>query len=222
MRDCPVIQCADGSLGGCLDVCERDPATGACGWVYRECPAGPCDADGCEPGRCRWDSDCPAGSHCEGSSVCPRGSVCIWEGEPGTCVPDDTDTCTDEACGPQPLCATYQCWDGSWAGCTGQCSRDAATGTCGWEVRACPPEACSIDECGPPPPCGAPLQCADGSIAGCSCERDAASGACGWISHGCPDPGRSCGERECPEGTYCCNPLESLCVPEGSDIACAY
>jgi hypothetical protein len=43
-------------------------------------------SDDC-PQVCDFDEDCAPGEICEGSSVCPPDVVCIWEGEPGICVP---------------------------------------------------------------------------------------------------------------------------------------
>ncbi len=149
-RECPIVQCADGSEGGCLDICERDAATGACGWVYRECPAEACTSDAdcpysfcwhgaCQPeGACRWDSDCAPTARCDGSSVCPPDVVCVWEGEPGWCGPIDDTACTPEECGPARECPLVQCADGSEGGCLDICERDAATGVCGWVYRECP------------------------------------------------------------------------------------
>ena len=244
-----------------------------------------------DDGICRDDKECPGGMHCEGSSLCPSDVDCIWSGEPGKCVADDS-RCSEQECGPLLRCPIYECWDGSWGGCVNECLRDSETGECGRPVRECPPrkcedsdcgrspcpskqcsdgswttdcsceynpsadachwepinscddwcdpntltsdtvtdacegrcrwdsdcsdgthcegssvcapgaecgwagepgrcvpdsDPCSFDECGPPPPCGAPMECKDGSYAGCSCERDPASGSCGWVNQGCAE-----------------------------------
>jgi hypothetical protein len=60
----------------------------------------------------------------------------VWEGEPGTCVPDPPAECGLDECGPPPPCAPLACSDGTVAGCS--CRRDPATHTCGWIHDTCP------------------------------------------------------------------------------------
>ncbi len=71
-----------------------------------------------------------------------------------------TDTgvlCDDpSACGPAIRMPAVTCWDGSIGGNTGRCLKQA-DGTCGWEIRDCPPESgCT----GKPGECGSERYCA--------------------------------------------------------------
>jgi hypothetical protein len=212
---CPALLCSDGSTAGCTGVCERDPATGLCGYSYRECPPD-------EPA-CATDADCPPGWFCDGSSVCPDGVQCFWEGEPGVCKPRDGGGFEEGRCAHDSDCREGQVCVGSslcpedvvcvWAGEPGYCE---------W------PTDCSIDACGPPPPC-APLECSDGNIAGCSCKLDPASNSCGWIHDTCSEPpsselcepvecGRSvCPSQQCDDGTWtgacdCVRTADGVCA----------
>jgi len=115
---------------GCVD----DPACGRCaadsdcppGSTCNTCPPDPscplctvCGPPVCEPISCGFDEDCPPRSHCEGSSVCPPKVVCIWEGEPGICVPDKPccDPARQPGAGENPFCfeGASCCADGQWA-----------------------------------------------------------------------------------------------------------
>lgn len=84
----------------------RDPADG----VY--------DDSCCEPLSCADDRDCKEGTHCEGSSVCPEDVVCVWEGEPGICVPD-VACFSSQDCGESQYCSVE---DGD---CKSPCDDDA-------------------------------------------------------------------------------------------------
>jgi len=53
-----------------------------------------------------------------------------------TTPPSNSASCSDSACGPQPLLPNYPCTDGSDGGPTGKCLRKA-TGACSWEIRKC-------------------------------------------------------------------------------------
>lgn len=121
---------------------------------------------------------------------------------------DAATTCTDDACGPAPLGATWLCPDGSVGGVTGRCIQHA-DGVCGWETRDCPPppvDECSYDECGPAPE-SPTIICPDGSLGGNTgrCLRNA-DGACGWEYRECPTvcSGIAC-DLACPPGTT--NPI---------------
>lgn len=52
-----------------------------------------------------------------------------------------TDCSAPNACGPAPGMPAITCSDGSIGGNTGKCIQQA-DGTCGWEIRQCPPSAC--------------------------------------------------------------------------------
>lgn len=67
------------------------------------------------------------------------------------CVPNG-DECTEAECGPAPGCPAELCSDGSIGGCTGRCIR-RDSGTCGWEIRTCPPGPDNLqwyETCGDP------------------------------------------------------------------------
>lgn len=70
----------------------------------------------------------------------------------------------------------------------------------------CPgPLVCSTERgvCNPPP--------------GCDPSREICAAVCYGLCEppGGRPPAERCGEAVCTPGTYCCNPLRSLCVPEG-------
>jgi len=133
--------------------------------------------DGCLGGPIGCVGECVAqGPACEYPECKPDEMlVCIGDnicGYPCTCEPKE---CTEEECGPPPLCPAYECPDGSWAGCTGECERSEETGECGYVVRQCPddPTVCEYPECSK----GETLICIGDNICGypCSCEPDDAS-----------------------------------------------
>lgn len=76
-----------------------------------------------------------------GPSCGGNASRCVSDGK-GACawdVPECTaPRCTPAACGPAPGAPNVRCIDGSTGGPTGQCTRTSGSGTCGWEMRACP------------------------------------------------------------------------------------
>jgi|GEM_PF-2586793 len=171
----PSYVCADGSPGGPTGRCIR-MADSSCAWEIRDCPepcsdtlpvcdmtcpsgtAHPvdeCDRTHtcrCEPEDCsdipECDLACPQGTH---NPTDDRGCVHTCE-----CIPDVTGDCTEEECGPAPMCPAYECWDGSIAGCTGRCYR-MDNGDCGWEIRECPSQ----------PPCGDEYGACDAGLVCC-------------------------------------------------------
>jgi hypothetical protein len=63
---------------------------------------------------------------------------------------------------------------------------------------------CSTEQgvCNPPP--------------GCNPDREICPAICfGTCEPITPPPSKVCGEVVCPQGTRCCNPLRSICVPPG-------
>jgi hypothetical protein len=70
-RDCPP--------GSVCNRCDSTP----------DHPCNTCRPPGCVPLICDFDDDCPPGSRCVGSSVCPPDVVCVWEGRPGVCLPEE-------------------------------------------------------------------------------------------------------------------------------------
>jgi hypothetical protein len=51
---------------------------------------------------------------------------------------------------------------------------------------------------------------------GCNPEREICPAICfGTCEPTTPPPSKRCGDIVCPQGTRCCNPLQSICVPPG-------
>ncbi|OIP41343.1 MAG: hypothetical protein AUK47_06445 [Deltaproteobacteria bacterium CG2_30_63_29] len=245
--EAPSIICPDGSVGGNTGRCLTAD-DGTCGWEMRQCP------DPCTDTIPNCFLACPEGTHnptdecgrvltCEcAANDCSDIPECELSCGPGThnpvdalgcthsceCAPDATD-CTDQECGPAPMCAAYLCEDGSTAGCTGLCYR-LDDGTCGWEIRECPAPTdpkCTDLECGPAPDCPTYL-CEDGSTAGCTdlCYR-LDDGTCGWEIRECPAPTdlkwwATCGDPVCQghtaSGLPACTTetIGDPCSPDGA------
>lgn len=123
----------------------------------------------------------------------------LWLGSQApSCVPVepvDPAECTDEECGPPPLCPVYECPDGSMAGCTGPCVRNE-DGQCGWVVRDCPDPCADIPQCEflCPPGTHNPTD-EHGCVHTCECVPDAecTPEECG--------PAPDCPVYECPDGS---------------------
>lgn len=101
-------------------------------------------------------------------------------------VPIGGDECDPSACGPALGLPTTMCADGSTGGNTGRCVAQGDPTTCSWEVRQCPPVACTPTDCGPIPPVFPGTSV--------SCER-VADGSCQWTgttNPSCDDPA-ACG-----------------------------
>jgi len=130
--------------------------TDACGRVHTcECVPEDCsDVPQCE-------FECPADTH---NPVDARGCTHTCE-----CAPDSGD-CTDEECGPAPMCPAYECDDGSLGGCTGRCYR-LTDDSCGWEIRNCPSDALRwYWTCGDPV-CGGPGGHRESGLPECTTEE---------------------------------------------------
>jgi hypothetical protein len=113
---------ADCPAGSACNACPIDPSCPLCAV---------CGPPVCEPRACAFDPDCPPGSHCEGSSVCPPDVVCVWEGEPGVCVPDRCcDPSLEPGAGDNPFCfeGASCCANGEWACNQGDGSPSCVTG----------------------------------------------------------------------------------------------
>jgi len=184
----PAYICPDGSPGGFTGRCLLQDS-GACGWEIRDCPEpcsdtlpecdlacpegahNPTDACGrvhtceCVPEDCsdvpQCEFECPADTH---NPVDARGCTHTCE-----CAPDSGD-CTDEECGPAPMCPAYECDDGSLGGCTGRCYR-LTDDSCGWEIRNCPSDALRwYWTCGDPV-CGGPGGHRESGLPECTTEE---------------------------------------------------
>jgi hypothetical protein len=133
----PSMVCADGTVAG--PMCERNTATGVCGWIVTSCPEDPCDpATGMTCVECPADSCGPAPAI---AAICPDGTtadmVCGPSSDTTMCdwrfVCPGGDGCDDTACGPPPG-ASPMCSDGSAAEAICAASAD---GMCGWAFQ-CP------------------------------------------------------------------------------------
>ena len=124
--------CADGSTGGYTGQCLRD-ASGACSWEFRNCPT-TCTYDGksYNIGSTFPSTDGCNTCSCDGVNVVCTKNIC-------------PNPCQDADCGAKLDCGTHQCADGSVAGCTNNCVRDA-NGTCSREVRQCPTACQTLGE----------------------------------------------------------------------------
>ncbi|MBI4917509.1 MAG: hypothetical protein HY825_16840 [Acidobacteria bacterium] len=195
----PGMPCPDGTLPA--PDCVRN-LDGACGWEPT-CPPPPpiCAPEECGP-MPMAAVRCPDGSTAD--TVCDPGpdGVCGWH-----FVCPTLPLCPPEECGPALGMPAYVCADGSLGGNTGRCLRDPATGTCGWEIRDCPP-GCEPEACGPMP--GMPtVLCEDGSVGGFTGRcLPGPDGACGWEILECPPA--------CTPET--CGPLPEIAMicPDGS------
>jgi hypothetical protein len=161
--------CADGSVAG--PMCERDPATGMCGWIFTSCPEDPCDpSSGMTCVECPADECGPAPAI---AMICPDGStaemVCSPGSDPGAMCGwhficpggHGCDPAVD--CGPAPG-ADPMCADGTSADLS---CEPTSSGMCGW-VFSCPPSmggggdgsrGCAD---GSGPSCAAGLECCSG------------------------------------------------------------
>ncbi len=112
---------------------------------------------------------------------------------------DDSATCAPSDCGPLPGYPTLRCSDGTYAGPTGRCLRDAS-GTCAWEVHSCPSDACGgTENIG----CPAGEYC-DYGFGNCPVPGTVSSGSCKPIPSSCPSTG---------------GPLPSMCGCDGNSYA---
>ncbi len=150
-RDCPVARScggltADPAGADCqsgffcsytrADICGAADATGVCMVRPEACPAIAGAVCGCDA--VTYTSECVANA--AGTSLSHDGACEMPAG------------CTAAECGPAPGAPAILCADGSIGGNTGNCLRDPASGSCGWEFRECPAE----QSCGGKTPAGSP------------------------------------------------------------------
>jgi len=143
---CPVYQCPCGTPMTTADGTPPPVDPTFCGCTFPNCQAGeelvcegkdsckgPCY---CKPARgtCRADAECGADQKCD-VSACRL--------PPTTTADPARMECEAAKCGPALGLPSEMCSDGSIGGSTGRCVFNA-DGTCGWEVRKCPPppDAC--------------------------------------------------------------------------------
>lgn len=147
------------------------------------------------------------------------------------------EDCAADACGAELLAPAIVCDDGSTGGNTGRCVF-ASSGTCGWEIRECPPPvACAPADCGAmalvAPPPGSHYECAtvdamcawvlvsDCETADCGPAPASPSFICadgttgGFTGHCIGAPDGTCGWEvvECPAGECTvdeCGPMPGL------------
>jgi hypothetical protein len=130
-----------------------------------------------------------AGTSTSGGTT--SGGTMSGGGNSGGAAGGSQETCDKSACGPQLGLPNQICADGSMGGPTGRCLKNA-NGSCGWEIRQCPP---------------------DGTGSG----GDASSGGTGTGGA----PGGACGGQTCTVDQICCGPAEcGHCISKLSGAAC--
>ena len=241
---CPIYQCP----------CRMptDPVTGAatppedlrfCGCTTPSCQAGykvvcegkdacggPCT---CEPARgiCKGDDNCGADERCD-------LSACRLPPEPA--ATDARAACDVAKCGPRPGLPNRICADGTTAGPTDRCLMNA-DGSCGWEVRECPPEPGCYGICVPniQRGCRADADCPSSQVCEIACTGWGCSAGGTPVTNDpstglTPPPGAICGcdattDRSCVcdaagncKGQICegkCAPKPPTCDP-ARPVAC--
>ena len=130
-----------------------------------------------------------AGDASAGTSSSGGGTTSSGGSSAGT-AGSSQETCDKAACGPQLGLPNEMCADGSIGGPTGRCLKNA-NGSCGWEIRQCPPDM------------------------GAGGEASGGSSGTGGASGG------TCGGAVCKADQVCCGPAEcGFCVSKLSGIAC--
>jgi hypothetical protein len=190
----------------------RRATDGACRWMVMHLP-------GCEP------TDCGAPPESAAARICPEGVLAGFTGQcvigaDGSCVWEQRDCtvgataldgpCSLEECGEQPPESRIACADGTAAGTTERCMR-MGDGSCGWEVRECPP----LVECGASADCGADAFC-DRSAVACNATI---RGMCSTRPVECPQYTDAADRRVCA-----CDGLtyESACEAQRLGVSVAY
>jgi len=213
---CPVYQCP------CTPVID---ATGVattpanCGCTTPSCKAGEqivCDKKDVCGGPCRCE---PARGACKDNSSCAADetcdlSACRLPPPATTAAGPNAPTCDASKCGPALGLPNKICPDGSTAGPTNRCLLNA-DGSCGWEVRDCPPD-----------PTACYGVCVPNITAGCRVDTDCPSGqmcdvqCSGW---GCSVGGTTTGGTPGPTtdpSTGTSVPPTPVCACPTSDPTC--
>jgi len=148
-----------------------------------------CDTADCGPALGMPNYTCPDGTVAGPTGKCletPDG--CGWEVI--SCPPGDE--CQPGDCGPALGMPNFICDDGSIGGPTGNCLKND-DGTCGWEIRECPPPSgytwfttCGDPVCTTPDP-------DDPGVPNCTTEQE--SDPCTTPGAVCEVPGDSCGQK---------------------------
>jgi len=244
---CPIYQCpCDKTVDQTTGVMV-DPRT--CGCTTPNCKAGeevvcsgqdvcggPCTCVRAS-GNCTTDASCGAGERCD-------LSTCRLPPAPDAMAA----TCDPSKCGPALGIATIICSDGTKAGPTGRCLLDATTGTCGWEVTACPTQCYGVCVPNIQTGCKADTDCPTGQMCSVSCggwgcsaggttttgggsmgggsttPPDPSTGTGGTMICACPttDPSCSCDANGNCSGMTCagqCVPAKTVCDPS-KPVAC--
>ena len=152
---------------------------------------------------CSGSSFSPSGSTSGGSAGVAgsgaTGGVALGGGSSGGAGGGSPEACDKSQCGPQLGLPNQICSDGSTGGPTERCIKNA-NGSCGWEIRQCPPDGAGGDAAG-----GAP---GTGGSAGGAAGAGGSAGACGG--------------KTCSVDQVCCGPAEcGRCISKLSTQACA-
>ncbi|MBW2273034.1 MAG: hypothetical protein JRG96_07165 [Deltaproteobacteria bacterium] len=123
-------------------------------------------AVGCHRLECADDEDCPEHWACVGSSLCPEDVLCIWEGEPGLCLPIGEEHLCAHTDGEwdESSCGHYEC--GAFPDC------DAVIPGCN-----CGPDSVFVEKRG----CVEDIACTGGCYSDEDCDEDYAEN---YVCHG--------------------------------------
>jgi hypothetical protein len=160
----------------------------------------------CESNACAYRCGTPAPVTCA-SVRCAAGTICVEADTGAHCI---------------TACATVRCSSGH------HCVADASGARCVADAGTCATDAdcrlsdnycggCACDALGPgqsPATCSSPVMCLRQPCAGMTARCDAATHRC-QAAPSTPPAGIRCGTNTCGAGTYCCNPLRSMCARIG-------
>jgi hypothetical protein len=220
---CPIYQCP------C--VTPVDPMTGDgtpppdarfCGCTTPNCKAGeqvicegkdacmgPCR---CEPARgvCKDDSSCGPDQKCD-LSACRLPPMTTPAADPSRAL------CDVAKCGPQLGLPNGMCPDGSISGPTGRCLLNA-DGSCGWEIKECPPTGC-YGICVPDVPqsgCQVDTDCPMGQACNVQCRE----WACvpGGTGMGTPTTDPATGMTAPPTSACACDLTDNSCMCDATGV----
>lgn len=214
---CPIYQCPCGKPGD-----AGSTPNPSCGCTFPNCKSGetlvcrgesicgyPCT---CEPahGTCSSDSECPSDARCDLSKCLAKIDV-----------PPVPALCDPAKCGAAPEIKTSLCADGkTMAGPSGRCLL-GATGSCSWEIVACPPKDSCYGVCVPnvASGCKTNSDCPSGQMCTLECKAWGCSNTSGATKCACPasdptctcDSAGSCSGKSCVG--QCAAPPTPVCDP---------